>query len=129
MATIAGIAILSIGVILLFLGISKFTSGFGDPVGGFSGASTGFLFFAAGGFMMVFGLALVYMANLRQMYSYVSQGVTEGVRRGGGLQLDISGLDAETRGRSGQTIKIKCRSCGALNDEDDDYCGKCGRRL
>jgi hypothetical protein len=126
--TIVGVAVVIIGLFLVFSGMSAFMS---NPfsVFGSSGGMNWFILSAIGGFSMVFGVLLIYLANMRWVYSYVAKGVVEGMRRGGGIPLSVDTGQAVVRGESRQTVKIKCRNCGALNDEDDEYCGKCGQRL
>ena len=45
----------------------------------------------------------------------------------------ISNIDAVDRivksSEAKEVIKIKCRNCGALNDEDAKFCKNCGREL
>jgi len=49
----------------------------------------------------------------------VSEAAAEGLKQGFG----INPL------RSDPVVKVKCRNCGYLENEDAIYCGKCGRPL
>lgn len=43
---------------------------------------------------------------------------------------NIDALDRFTEPQKGmEIIKIKCRSCGALNEEDSKFCKSCGKEL
>ncbi len=52
---------------------------------------------------------------------------------GGMLNDVISNVDAfdkkEDLAKPKEIIKVKCRSCGALNDEDAKYCKACGKEV
>jgi hypothetical protein len=43
--------------------------------------------------------------------------------------LSVGGPRASVRSGSSQAVKIRCRNCGALNGEDELFCGKCGQKL
>ncbi|MFX1402779.1 MAG: zinc ribbon domain-containing protein [Promethearchaeota archaeon] len=88
---------------------------------------------AGGGFSVMIGIALLLWTRLGKITSYVAEevspaatkltgAVVKGVQEGGGIKLQVD--DA-----SKQKIMIKCRYCGALNDEDDSFCSKCGQQL
>ena len=60
--------------------------------------------------------------------------------RGGMLSDTLSGMDEQVinsklgnLGRSAKSsepaIKIRCQSCGHLNDETDKFCGECGAKM
>ena len=89
---------------------------------------------AGGCFMIISGIMVYYVTHLRKITKYVADAVSpaakimvkavaEGLADGGGIKLDHDREPAKEK------IMIKCRSCGALNDEDDMYCGKCGKTL
>jgi hypothetical protein len=88
---------------------------------------------AGGGFMIVISIALLNWAHIGKISSYLAEevspaatkltgAVVKGVQEGGGIKLQVD--DA-----SKQKIMIKCRACGALSDEDDTFCSKCGQQL
>lgn len=52
--------------------------------------------------------------------SSVTKSITSGIKEGGGIDLTV---------HSDTNIKIKCRNCGTLNDEEATYCDKCGSQL
>ena len=56
-------------------------------------------------------------------------------RMGGGMVRDaldetgILGQDAPLRATDGDVVKVRCRECRALNDEDANFCDTCGAKL
>ncbi len=38
-------------------------------------------------------------------------------------------LDKKSEGATKEIVKLRCRDCGALNDEDARYCKSCGKEL
>ncbi len=52
---------------------------------------------------------------------------------GGMLNDVISNIDAfdkkEVSTETKEVIKVRCRSCGTLNDEDSKYCKACGKEV
>lgn len=42
---------------------------------------------------------------------------------------EIDNLDILKQGNVKEVIRIKCRSCGALNEEDATYCKSCGQKV
>lgn len=131
---IGGIAFIITGIALFIYGIGPFLGAFGNPFGAeFGSVAVGMFIAFGGGVLAMVGLAMIRMGTLRAVTRYVAHEVspaietvadaaTYGVRRAGGLPLSV-----ESGGK--ETIMVKCRSCGALNDENDDFCGKCGKRL
>lgn len=51
-----------------------------------------------------------------------SEALARGIKSADGLKLDINTSKE-------QIIKIKCRACGTLNDEDAKYCDQCGQPI
>ncbi len=53
--------------------------------------------------------------------------------KGGMINDTISNIDVVDKiadvGKTKEIVKIKCRNCGGLNDEDARYCKSCGREL
>lgn len=46
------------------------------------------------------------------------------------LRETIEGLGGRTRQEeAGPAVKVRCRGCQALNDEEDKFCGQCGVKL
>lgn len=49
---------------------------------------------------------------------------------GGMINDVISNIDTVNKSiNSKEVIKIRCRSCGSLNDEDAKYCKSCGEKM
>lgn len=46
----------------------------------------------------------------------------------GGVIDDVMS-NFDTKSANKEIIKIKCRNCGTLNDEDSTYCKSCGEKL
>lgn len=46
----------------------------------------------------------------------------------GGVIDDVMS-NVDTKSANKEIIKIKCRNCGTLNDEDSTYCKSCGEKL
>ena len=86
-------------------------------------AVIGMVFLAVGGGALKFGLirpVATYVASeASPAVERVSEAAAEGLRRG----LGVNSL------RSDSVVKVKCRNCGYLENEDAIYCGKCGRPL
>ncbi|MFX0134583.1 MAG: zinc ribbon domain-containing protein [Candidatus Hodarchaeota archaeon] len=149
---IIGIFSLIIGISLIitgiFFSIASFNS-MGDPDGNFmlfGGASAGCFF--GGGVGIIIALALFSMAYQRAITKYAyeetgmalgtaseravegygriigkgSEAMTRGIRNAGGIKHDV---DIKER----EIIKIKCQACGALNDEDANFCDNCGQAI
>jgi len=146
-ARIIGKLLLIVGVVLLIGGITSLIFSFilspnismppDEFVRAMELASTlsfmGIGLIAGGAFSVMIGVALLYWTHLGKITSYVAEevspaatkltgAVVKGVQEGGGIKLQVD--DA-----SKQKIMIKCRHCGALNDEDDSFCSKCGQQL
>ena len=50
-----------------------------------------------------------------------SEALASGIKSAGGIKLDID--------TNKPIIKIKCKACGTLNDEDAKYCDECGQPI
>lgn len=52
---------------------------------------------------------------------------------GGAIQDALSEVDAakslSREGSAAAVVKVRCKSCQALNDESSQFCGQCGARL
>ncbi len=142
---ILGISLLGVGGVITVLGLILLISnlfpnitgdmGFEDIFGAmgqsFIGSFISMIMLFVGGVMVIIGIYILFFSNIGKIAAYVadetapatttvSSAVTKGLREGGGIPIDVG--DTEK-------IKIKCRNCGALNDEDDTYCSKCGETL
>jgi hypothetical protein len=83
----------------------------------------GMVFLAVGGGALRFGLirpVTTYVAaEASPAVARVSEAAAEGLKQGFG----VNPL------RSDPVVKVKCRNCGYLENEDAIYCGKCGKPL
>ncbi|MFX1593212.1 MAG: zinc-ribbon domain-containing protein [Promethearchaeota archaeon] len=112
----------------------------------FGGASVGCFF--GGGVGIMIALASFSMAYQRSITKYAyeetgmalgtaseravdgygrmigkgSEAMTRGIRNAGGIKYDVDIKEKEI-------IKIKCRACGTLNDEDAKFCDNCGQPI
>ncbi|MFX1254914.1 MAG: zinc ribbon domain-containing protein [Promethearchaeota archaeon] len=145
---ILGISLLGSGVVIAVIGLVLFLStafpsitgnmGFEDILGAFGqsfiGSFIGLIILFVGSVMVIIGIYVLFFSNIGKIASYVadetapatttmSGAVTKGLREGGGIPIDVSVTESKEK------IKIKCQNCGALNDEDDTYCSKCGESL
>src|SRR5271157_462137 len=94
----------------------------------FSTGVTGIVLLGVGGTLCMIGIRYYFWANIGRISTYIAQetapaatitsrafahGMSEGLNEGGGVPVKVIGEPAT----SSQKIMIKCRSCGALNDE------------
>ena len=132
-----GAILLIVGIILLIYGFSMFGEGFGNF--GMSiqeTATTGFAsmgYMVAGGFMLVIGVALVYISQFRKVTSYVATEASPAITtashalgKGLGNGLQESGMASSSHK---EIIKVKCPHCGYLESEDAEFCSKCGEKI
>ena len=150
---IIGIILLIIGISLILAGIYFAISSLnsmGDFENNnfmlFGGASAGCFF--GGGVMIMISLMLFFRAYQREIikYSYEEAGMAlgtaseravdgygriigkgteamaKGIQKAGGIKIDVDTHKEEV-------IKLKCQACGTLNDEDAEFCDKCGQSI
>lgn len=51
---------------------------------------------------------------------------------GGALSDALSEVEIRKSGKQSEArtvVKVRCRECGALNDESNQFCGRCGKQL
>jgi hypothetical protein len=151
---VIGIIIIIVGLSIFLIGLSQYSANSnmspGDEDFGQKSDATfnGFAMMAGGGFMAFFGGMLVYVSFLGRVATYMAretrpavriagsglgQGVAEGIREGGGIEVDHNNEDEEDEeagsGKKKEVIRIKCRECGFLETEDAEFCSKCGKRM
>ena len=141
-----GVGLIIIGGILLIFGLFQFTgifSNFPDFTGTFDvstfiGDLMGTLMWGAGftmvgGIMLGVGIYLIQIANIRKITSYyatetgpaasrMTGAMTRGLRNAGGIPINQNFKGAPL-------VKIRCQSCGALNDDLAVQCAQCARKL
>ena len=141
-----GVLLVIFAVIFLILGFTSFPSeedepDINDPFDEFgekmdrsaekSGRAITFL--AIGGFMLVPGLFLIYVSQIRKVASYVATEASPAITtasnafgKGMGKGLKESGYGkSDTK----EVIKVKCPHCGYLESEDAEFCSKCGKKI
>jgi len=136
-----GIPLIIIGAILMGISFATFPENFNlGPTGG------GLL--AGGMFLLLPSIFILFVAHQREITRYMveetgramgstsdealdgysrvisrgTEAIASGISKAGGIKLDIDT-------NSEQKIKIKCRSCGTLNDEDAKFCDECGEPI
>ena len=84
-----------------------------------------------GMFLIVIGFGILRFGYIGRVSKYiadetgpaissVTKSITSGIKEGGGIDLTV---------QSDKNIRIKCRYCGTLNDEEATYCDNCGSQL
>jgi len=89
----------------------------------FGTAVVGMILLGVGGVALRLGL-------IRPVTSYVASEASPAIERvseaaGEGLRQGFGANPLQT----GSVVKVKCRNCGYLENEDAVYCGKCGKPL
>lgn len=122
---------LSLGVLLIILGILFLLYGFilfgnvwntasGMMLGGGQLSMMWFLFVGVGGFLLVIGIGLVYLSQIKKVANYLatettpafttmSQAVGKGIAEG-----------------MKQEAKLECPYCGYKEENDAIFCSNCG---
>ncbi|HYY90548.1 MAG TPA: zinc ribbon domain-containing protein [Candidatus Dormibacteraeota bacterium] len=126
-----GVILLIVGIIMFLSAVATFTSPSPNPFdfaatqarmsSEFVTAAIGMIFLAIGSVALRFGL-------VRPVTSYLASEASPAIERvsaaaGLGLKqgLGANPLQSET------TVKVRCRNCGYLENEDATFCGRCGK--
>src|SRR5437879_7112621 len=131
--TAIGGVLVVIGIILFLVAATTLTALSSSPFdfaasqarmsSAFGTAVVGMILLGVGGVALRLGLVsrvTSYVASeASPAIERVSEAAGEGLRQGFGA----------TPLQSGSVIKVKCRNCGYLENEDAIYCGKCGNPL
>jgi hypothetical protein len=134
-----GIGMVGIGFILFISVFFAAASFMNNPFGGsgspsFSNAVIGMVFMIAGSVVMNIGAKGTAGSGLLLDPDKAREDLKPfNEARGGMINDVISNIDAidqitnskETK----EVVKIRCRSCGSLNDEDARFCKACGMEL
>ena len=112
-----GIPLLVIGIIMVIIGFSSFSSG-------------SIMIFGLGGFMVVIGFGLISISIVRPVSKYYATEASPAIKIasqsvGEGLKQSGFGVSQQPK----QIIKVKCPHCGYLESEDADFCSKCGKKI
>ena len=131
--TAIGAIMMGIGIILFLIAATSMMPSTSDP---FDFAATqarmssSFVTAIIGMVLLAVGFGVFRLGMIRPVTAYVaseaspaiervSEAAAEGLKEGFG----INPLKSEA------VVKVKCRNCGYLENEDAVYCGKCGKRL
>jgi len=135
-----------IGMVMMVIGFMLFISVFflvigfmgADPFAAgnmaFGNAPIGMLLMIAGSFVMRIGARGTAGSGLVLDPEKAREDSKPFSEAAGGIISDVIGnadaLDDLSRAsKEKEIIKIRCRSCGALNDEDAKFCKACGQEL
>jgi hypothetical protein len=131
--TAIGAVLVVIGIILFLVAATTMMAPSSNPFdfaanqarmsSSFGTAVIGMILLGAGGIALRLGLirpVTTYVASeASPAIERVSEAAGEGLRQGFGTNPL----------QSGSVVKVKCRNCGYLENEDAIYCGKCGKPL
>lgn len=133
-----GIGMMGIGFILFISVFFSAASVMNDPFGGsspsFSNAVIGMVFMIAGSVVMNIGAKGAAGSGLLLDPDKAREDLKPFSEAKGGMINDvisnIDAIDQMTNSKEAkEVIKIRCRSCGSLNDEDARFCKTCGKEL
>ncbi|HOM42842.1 MAG TPA: zinc ribbon domain-containing protein [Bacillota bacterium] len=134
-----GMGMMGIGFLLFISVFFAAASSMNDPFGGgiyssFSNAVIGMILMIAGSVVMNIGAKGAAGSGLLLDPDKAREDMKPFNEAKGGMINDvISNIDAIDQitnfNESKEVIKIKCRGCGGLNDEDARFCKACGKEL
>lgn len=105
----------------------------GNPVGFFIGFFLGMVLVAVGGGVRHVAARGVAGSGLTLDPDRARDDLEPWARTGGGLlkdALDEAGIGGERdRPEDDPIVKVRCRECGTLNDDDARFCDACGAKL
>ena len=99
-----------------------------DPLNWWFGAVVGVIVLAIGGFLRHIGARGIAGGGLVLDPDRAREDLSPWARAGGGLlkdALDQSGLGSEPTTQ----VRVRCKPCGRLNEEDARFCSGCGAAL
>jgi len=122
-----------IGIIILLAAATSLTTPTSDPfdfAANQARMNSSFVTAAIGMILLAVGFGALKFGMIRPVTTYVaseaspaiervSEAAAEGLKKGFGANP----LTGES------VVKVKCRNCGYLENEDAMYCGKCGKPL
>lgn len=132
-----GMGILILGLILFISVFFSFASGINDPFGDpppFSNALIGMVLMIVGGIVSNIGAKGVAGSGLMLDPEQAREDLKPFNEAAGGMISDIisniDAIDNITKPQSPkEIIKIRCRSCNGINDEDAKFCKSCGKEI
>ncbi len=131
--TAIGAILMVIGIIILLAAATSLTTPTSDPfdfAANQARMNSSFVTAAIGMILLAVGFGALKFGMIRPVTTYVaseaspaiervSEAAAEGLKKGFGANP----LTGES------VVKVKCRNCGYLENEDAMYCGKCGKPL
>lgn len=133
---VVGGIVVVVGFVGFVLGGQRAVSSFGSegsPLTGFFAFGAGVLLVAGGAVMRTIAARGVAGSGVVLDPERARQDLEPWARTGGGLledALDEAGLIEERPGRRDDPIvRVRCRECRELNDEDARFCDACGAKL
>ena len=131
--TAIGAILMVIGIIILLAAATSLTTPTSDPfdfAANQARMNSSFVTAAIGMILLAVGFGALKFGMIRPVTTYVaseaspaiervSEAAAEGLKKGFGANP----LGGES------VVKVKCRNCGYLENEDAMYCGKCGKPL
>ena len=82
---VIGVILIVIGLALAIFGLTSFMGSTQDPenlMGGFTGASSGIFLIFIGGVLIIIGAAIIYLANIGKIFSYMTKETAPGIEKG-----------------------------------------------
>jgi hypothetical protein len=111
-------------------------AGIGSVMGGMMARAVGgMVLMIAGGVLMKIGARGWAGAGVLLDPERARRELEPHARMAGGVlndaleEVDVVQRITAPRPEGEQVVKVRCRSCGALNDETDKYCGQCGKAV
>ncbi len=131
--TAIGATLMAIGIILFLVAATSMMTPASNPfdfAASQARMNSTFITALIGMILLALGFGALRLGMIRPVTTYVaseaspaiervSEAAAEGLKKGFGV--------SPVRGES--VVKVKCRNCGYLENEDAIYCGKCGKPL
>jgi len=122
-----------IGIIILLAAATSLTTPTSDPfdfAANQARMNSSFVTAAIGMILLAVGFGALKFGMIRPVTTYVASEASPAIERvseaaGEGLRQGFGANPLQ----SGSVVKVKCRNCGYLENEDAMYCGKCGKPL
>ncbi len=131
---VAGIVLTMVGVLFVVMAFSQILQGGPSPGDedfmdrARQQAGTMLAYFGIGTVALFFGIALLQLGFLRP-YSQIVATETEGAVETVGGALGRGWKSANDPATATETIRVRCRGCGSLEQETAKFCSACGKGL
>ncbi len=134
-----GMVLVVLGVILFLIGFLSAVFSFGEPMSLGGGLPTGFampfigvVLAIIGGFLRHVGARGLAGSGMVLDPDKAREDLNPFTRAAGGMVQDaVKGFReaAGDKAEAKETVKVRCPSCRALNDEEAKFCNQCGQGL